>query len=287
MILAANNALPSGSAIANQGILQVNAANSISQITGNGAMFIGAAGKLTLTGGSTSTQSALSIAAGGKLTLNNTHNILQLNYGNGASPNASVRKYLQNGYNSGHWDAGGSPPNPSLGAITSTTAGNSSGSFSVGYADGADNAVAGLQAGQEEIKYTYSGDASLDGQVNLTDLTILANHFGSSGANWDQGDFSYDGTVNLADLSILANDFGNGIGNPAQDAIVHAQFQNDLALVEAANPGFSAAVGAAIPEPASLTLLSAGALGLFRRRHRKSRPHPSSGMPTSVGMCPN
>jgi autotransporter-associated beta strand protein len=270
MILAAAGALPTGSTVANNANLNVNASNAIAQITGTGAFNIGAAGALTLSGGAASSQNALSIAAGGKLVMNNAHNSLTLNYGSGAGPNATIRKYLQNAYNSGHWDAGGTIISGGLGAITSTTAAGSN-AFSISYADGSDGAVAGLSGGQEEIKFTYAGDANLDGQVNISDLSVLASHFGSTGAGWDAGDFSYDGTVNLTDLSILANHFGEGVGNPLQDAQAHSQFAQDLALVESSNPAFAAEVSQLVPEPSSLGLIALGGLGLLKRRRRTAR----------------
>jgi autotransporter-associated beta strand protein len=265
LTIAADGALPTGSMIANNGTLNVNAADSLAKISGGGTLGIGASGTLTLSGGNASSQGALSIAAGGTLILNGTPNTLTINYGNGASPNAAIREYLQNGYNNGHWDAGGVQPNPSLGAIASGTAAGRN-AYSIGYADGSDGMAIGLTGGQEEIKLTYAGDANLDGQVNLSDLSILASHFGSTGMQWDQADFTYDGTVNLSDLSILASHFGDGVGNPLQDEQVHSEFTADLALVESSNPDFAAAVNQAVPEPGSLALLGLSALELLRRR---------------------
>jgi autotransporter-associated beta strand protein len=270
LVIDAANGLPGGLGVVNNGTLKINAANSIAQITGSGALFIGPGGALTLPGGAASSQSALSIAAGGTLAMNNVHNSLTLSYnpgGTSGSPNAVIRGYLQNGYNAGHWDAGGGAKNGLVGAITSASAGATS-TFSIGYADGNDRAAVGLSAGQEEIKFTYAGDANLDGQVNLSDLSILASHFGSAGAQWDQADFSYDGSVNLTDLSILASHFGDGVGNPLEDAQIHSQFAQDLAMVESSNPAFALEVNRLVPEPSSLAMLTLGGLALHKRRRR-------------------
>ncbi|MBN2217976.1 MAG: family 10 glycosylhydrolase [Pirellulales bacterium] len=51
---------------------------------------------------------------------------------------------------------------------------------------------------------TLPGDATGDGRVDQDDASILAAHWGTSGASWGDGDFNGDGVVNAADASILA-----------------------------------------------------------------------------------
>ena len=76
--------------------------------------------------------------------------------------------------------------------------------FALGYGDGTPGVIAGLQPGQELIQYTRVGDASLDGKVDFTDLTILARHYGKTNATWDQGDFKYEGAVVVLLVAILS-----------------------------------------------------------------------------------
>ena len=91
------------------------------------------------------------------------------------------------------------------------------------------------------------GDANGDAAVDAADLALLGNHYGGTGAAWDQGDFNLDGAVDVLDLALLANRY-------------------DAAPPAAASP----AAGAPLPEPigSALLLLWAPALVAGRRRRR-------------------
>src|SRR5205823_2252673 len=64
------------------------------------------------------------------------------------------------------------------------------------------------------VKYTYGGDANLDGQVNIIDLYALASHWQDPSAVWTEGDFDYNGMVDAGDLGILASNWQAGTGAP-------------------------------------------------------------------------
>ncbi|WP_428938636.1 hypothetical protein [Fontivita pretiosa] len=76
----------------------------------------------------------------------------------------------------------------------------------LGYADDA-------LLGEALVKYTYTGDANLDAQVDITDLEALAAHWQSAGF-WTEGDFDYTGFVNIDDLQLLAYNWQAGVQNP-------------------------------------------------------------------------
>jgi T5SS/PEP-CTERM-associated repeat protein len=89
-------------------------------------------------------------------------------------------------------------------------------------------------------KYTYVGDANLDGQVDALDYERIDLAIGNTGVfGTAQGDLNYDGTVDALDYEQIDLNIGNGVGSP-------------LATVF-------------IPEPSTLSLL-APALLLVRRR---------------------
>jgi hypothetical protein len=122
----------------------------------------------------------------------------------------------------------------------------------LGYAD---NETLGLSAfgGQQVdstsmlIKFTYGGDSNLDGKVDSSDFTAMAQNFNSSSAVWQSGDFNYDGTVNALDFNLLATNFG-------QPALPDAPL-----------------TGVSVPEPASLIWLAViGAAAAVRRMSRSS-----------------
>jgi hypothetical protein len=105
------------------------------------------------------------------------------------------------------------------------------------------------------LKFEVNGDAELyafrstswldadfneDGEVNLTDLTIMGSNYGLSGRTESEGDTNGDGEVNLTDLTIMGGQYGESLGGGG--------------------------AGSGIPEPATMALLGFGGLALIRRR---------------------
>jgi len=182
-------------------------------------------------------------------------NTLLVNY-TSSDPITTIAGYITSGYNAGHWNGPG---------IISTTAQTPTNGllYGVGYADAADNVVAGLSSGQIEVKYTLLGDANLDGLVNGSDFNILAANFNQSITGWDQGDFNYDGLVNAADFNELAANFNQGASGGAS--------AGDVAALDA----FAAANGlslptSSVPEPALACIVPLAALPFLTRRRRRA-----------------
>ena len=57
------------------------------------------------------------------------------------------------------------------------------------------------------IKYTYYGDANLDGKVDASDYSRIDSGFLTAATGWYNGDFNYDGVVNGSDYTLIDNAF--------------------------------------------------------------------------------
>jgi hypothetical protein len=107
------------------------------------------------------------------------------------------------------------------------------------------------------MRYTYIGDANLDGKVNSTDLAMLSANWVQSGKGWHQGDFDYNGKVNLLDLILFVNNWQAGVTNPlGAPALAAALSEFDLPPVT-------------IPEPASFAIVALAGLPTILARRRR------------------
>ena len=154
----------------------------------------------------------------------------------GASPLTTVQNQLKGGFNGGAWTGNG---------ITSSSAAASAGAAhktALGIAEATDynSSFPATFRGQTIdstsvlIRYTVSGDANLDGTVNLTDFTILAANFNGSSKRWAQGDFNYSGNVALTDFTFLASNFNQSLAAQTVAAVVPEPGGASLALLVAA-----------------------------------------------------
>jgi autotransporter-associated beta strand protein len=202
-------------------------------------------------------------AWGGLLDLNNNDIIVH-----GGSL-ATVTSQVQQGYNGGAWNGTGGIISTSAATISShlTTLGvivNDHNGTPLYGSGGSINATfdgATPVDGDILVKYTYYGDANLDGAVDGSDYTLIDAGFASNGAltGWYNGDFNYDGKIDGSDYTLIDNAF-NTQG---------ASLGSNPAAIIASNTAQFAGGSSAVPEPATLGLLGVTGIGLLGRRRRR------------------
>jgi hypothetical protein len=140
------------------------------------------------------------------------------------------------------------------------------------------------------VKFTFGGDANLDGAVSIADLGILAANWQQNGRGWWQGDFNYDGVVSIADLGILAANWQQQMDAKLQAIdeslrAIRGRLDHELdAQIEVAeqtlNEHEAAPPVGRYEPPASVTSASRSRWGGRRRR-----PSPRSALPGSRRRC--
>jgi autotransporter-associated beta strand protein len=174
-----------------------------------------------------------------QLDLNN--NNLVIDY-SGASPLATVADQIKSGWASGSWTGQGI----TSGSAAAVAAGASLHKTALGFAEASTLAIStfsgqNLDTDAVVVRYTYYGDANVDGVVNALDFNALASSYGSTGS-WVNGDSNYDGQINSLDFDAVSLNFNRNI---------------------AAAP----ALGSVVPEPIVATaVMMLGTCVLMRRR---------------------
>jgi hypothetical protein len=119
------------------------------------------------------------------------------------------------------------------------------------------------------VKFTYRGDADLDGDSDLDDLGFWANSFTGDLGNppnpstfWTQGDWDYDGDTDLDDLGFWSSTFTGDLGGGGLS--VYAPNASEGAIAALAGMGI-----AAVPEPGSVTLIVLGCALVGLRASRR------------------
>jgi hypothetical protein len=204
---------------------------------------------------------ALAVSTAGTLDLSNNDLML-----NGSSPSLStVTAMVAAGYNlvgGGKWNGAGITSSAAASDSTHLTAlgviqNNQSGTAIYS----ASNLFDGIapEANAVLVKYTYFGDANLDGKVDGSDYSLIDAGYSSHGtlSGWYNGDFNYDGTIDGSDYALLDNAYNNQ----------GSQLTTPNALVAASTGQVAGA--SAVPEPASVALIAVATAGLVGRRRRR------------------
>jgi autotransporter-associated beta strand protein len=199
----------------------------------------------------------LTIAATGKLDLNNNDMVVS------QSTLTAVNALVAQGFNNGTWTGDGitstaaaanSTHLTALGVIQNSVDGTATGTILY-------SAFDGYQDGDETdvlIKYTYVGDANLDGKVDGSDYSRIDNGYLHHLTGWFNGDFNYDGVVNGSDYTLIDNAFN--MQNAAITGLIappNVSITSEIATITA------------VPEPATVGLLVLVTMGTLGRRRSR------------------
>jgi hypothetical protein len=205
----------------------------------------------THTGSSPTLLQTNSLTLGAGSALNLANNDLIVHAGSLTTLNAA----LASGYNNGAWNGSGIASTAAASDSTHLTALGSMQAASAGTFEGAP-----VSAGDVLLKYTYYGDATLDGKVDGSDYSRIDNGYLTHATGWNNGDFNYDNVIDGSDYTLIDNAFN------AQGGAIASEIANPSVTATAQIAGSSAA---AVPEPAAMSLLAIGAAGVLGRRRRK------------------
>jgi T5SS/PEP-CTERM-associated repeat protein/autotransporter-associated beta strand protein len=101
------------------------------------------------------------------------------------------------------------------------------------------------------VKYTYYGDALLNGSVSAGDYIQIDNGLEKDLTGWYNGDFNYDGIINGDDYTLIDNAY------------------NSQGIISVTSPvSAPTEMIAVVPEPGSLGPLAAAAAGFIARRRK-------------------
>jgi autotransporter-associated beta strand protein len=234
-----------------------------------GPITIGTAGTLTVSVGSNAatgvthgvlTTPSITFGNSSSGTLNIANNALDIT----GQSYSVVKGMVASGFAGGNWNGPGISSTAAAADLTHLTAlgviqNNQGGSPLYTSTNLFDGLAPG--AGDVLVKYTYYGDANLDGSVNSADYALIDNGYlsqrtSSRLSGWYNGDFNYDGVINGSDYTLIDNAFNQ------QGASLATQIAS--ATSQIAGSGASSAV----PEPASGLILGLGAIGLLGRRRK-------------------
>ena len=114
------------------------------------------------------------------------------------------------------WDGNGivtSQSNATAGNLTSIGIAEASRVKGITGTETAEFAGQNVDATAVLIKYTYGGDANLDGLINVDDYGRIDFNIHLGVTGWFNGEFNYDGKIDVDDYGII--DFNNLIqGSP-------------------------------------------------------------------------
>ncbi len=224
-------------------------------------LYLDPAALVTLTNAVAGTRSLLVTEAFNDLgTLNLTAEAMDWQAG-AAGGLAQVATEIKQGYTNGTWTG--------TGITSSSAAANTAHLTALGYMLNnqsgtalytASNPFEGFAPAANDVlvKYTYYGDADLNGKVDGTDYSRIDNGALNHLTGWFNGDFNYDGIINGSDYTLIDNSYNT------QGALMANELASPNAVATAQIAGLAGI--SAVPEPTTLGLVAMGTLCLLGRR---------------------
>jgi fibronectin-binding autotransporter adhesin len=268
LVMSGTSVTYAGATTVNAGTLRLDAANLTSS---SSVTVTGVGSKLVLPSNATNQRmirtGAVSATTGGQINIDDNKMIVT---GAGATGTwdatntiyTGVTGLVASGRNGTAWNGAG--------IVTSQTQAAGSNYTAIGVALASDVRPAtatatGLWGGQTItgtdtlVMYTYGGDATLDGKINIDDYVKIDSGISAQLTGWSNGDFNYDGKVSIDDyITVIDANIGNQSGVfPTSGGII--------------GDGGGISGVSAVPEPASLSIIALTALGALRRQRRRPR----------------
>jgi autotransporter-associated beta strand protein len=200
------------------------------------------------------------------------------------TPRATVQGYINNARDGGAWDRPG---------LTSSTAKvQSSHATTLGVLSGAEYSSVGgtgvfggqsYGVGDTLVKYTWYGDTDFNGRVNFDDYVRTDNGFNNHLSGWLNGDFDGNGAVNFDDYVLIDLAFNTQSGTLGRalafldGSDTSLSGMNDPALRKVRDhlaefgSDYGSHLLAAVPEPATMSILMVAPLAALSRRRRNGR----------------
>ena len=228
---------------------------TVATVSGTGGIDVENGGRINVAanGRTVVRVSQLNVASAGTFDLNDNNLILDVSAANAQSELDRLETLVRQGRNGGSWTGNG---------ITSTAARDQA-QHATGLAlirnsdDGGATPIFTSFEGQAVdandliAKYTYNGDANLDGIINADDYFRIDQGFLTQPANpsYRQGDFNYDGRVNADDYFLIDYAF-LAQGQPLAGGVLQA---------------------VAVPEPGLASIGALAVMGLLGRRRARAK----------------
>jgi hypothetical protein len=178
---------------------------------------------------------------------------------------SNITDQIRSGFANGAWNGSGIESSAAAMAPATMALGvelNSDGSSANGgLGDPLTTSFDGLSVTETDVlvKYTYFGDANLDGVVSAADYQAIDNGFNLGLSGWDNGDFNYDGMINGDDYALIDNAFNT------QGSV---SFAGDSAGPTEMIGSDTEQVASSVPEPGSMVLMGLAVPLVARRRRR-------------------